>query len=391
VRAKLVPFFALLGAGLIGGGIAIAVFSSVWGVGGGTTTVIRESAAATPAPTAFEAPGDGGPASVGEIYNRAAPAVVQVTSSVVTQTFFGEERGEALGSGFVIDKDGHIVTNYHVIEGAAEVYVNFSHEDRIKATVVGTDPQTDLALLKIDAHRRALAPSSIGNSAAVNVGDEVVAIGNPFGLDRTVTAGIVSALQRQITSPTNYPIDKVIQTDAAINKGNSGGPLLNANGEVIGVNTQIATGGTGGEGNVGIGFAIPINTVMAVVEDLMRNGRVEHAYLGVEMQDVTQQIATLADLPESGAIIARVVPGSPAEKAGLLGGDQNVVVDGQSYVLGGDVVTLADGEPVASADELRSHIGTLKPGDTLELEIHRGAETMTVTVKLAAQPTTAQR
>jgi S1-C subfamily serine protease len=269
--------------------------------------------------------------------------------------------------------------------------VNFSHEDRIKAEVVGTDPQTDLALLKIDAHRRALSPSSIGNSAAVHVGDQVVAIGNPFGLDRTVTAGIVSALQRQIISPTNYPIDKVIQTDAAINKGNSGGPLLNAEGEVIGVNTQIATGGTGGEGNVGIGFAIPINTVMSVVDDLMKNGRVEHAYLGVEMQDVTEQISSLADLPESGAIIARVVPGSPAERAGLLGGTQNVVVDGESYVLGGDVVTAADGKPVASSDELRSLIGTLEPGDTLELEIHRGTETKTVKVTLAAQPATAQR
>ncbi len=257
--------------------------------------------------------------------------------------------------------------------------------------MVGTDPQTDLALLKIDAHRRALSPSSIGNSAAVHVGDQVVAIGNPFGLDRTVTAGIVSALQRQITSPTNYPIDKVIQTDAAINKGNSGGPLLNAEGEVIGVNTQIATDGTGAEGNVGIGFAIPINTVMEVVDGLMRNGRVEHAYLGVEMQDVTEQIASLADLPKSGAIIASVVPGSPAEKAGLLGGDQNVVVDGESYVLGGDVVTLADGQPVASADELRSLIGTKKPGDTLELEIRRGTETKTVTVTLGSQPTTAQR
>ncbi len=389
---KLVPILALFGAGLAGGALAITVFSSVWGVGGGTTTVIRESAAASSAPAAFETPGDGpGGLTVGSIYDRAAPAVVQVTSSVVTQTFFGEQRGEALGSGFVIDKDGHIVTNYHVIAGAEEVYVNFSHEDRIKATVVGTDPQTDLALLKIDAHRRALSPSSLGNSAAVKVGDEVVAIGNPFGLDRTVTAGIVSAVQRQITSPTNYPIDKIIQTDAAINKGNSGGPLLNADGEVIGVNTQIATGGTGGEGNVGIGFAIPINTVMAVVDGLMKNGRVEHAYLGVEMQDVTEQIANLANLPESGAIIARVVPGSPAEKAGLLGGDQNVVVDGQSYVLGGDVVTLADGQPVASADELRSLVGSLEPGDSLSLEVRRGDETMTVTVKLTAQPTTAQR
>ncbi len=188
--------------------------------------MIRESAAASrarPRPSRRPATAEGG-LTWARSTTAQRPAVVQVTSSVVTQTFFGEQRGEALGSGFVIDKDGHIVTNYHVIAGADEVFVNFSHEDRIKATVVGTDPQTDLALLKIDAHRRALAPSSLGNSAAVQVGDQVVAIGNPFGLDRTVTAGIVSALQRQIISPTNYPIDKIIQTDAAINKRQLGRP-----------------------------------------------------------------------------------------------------------------------------------------------------------------------
>jgi S1-C subfamily serine protease len=389
VRTKLVFVVALLGAGLIGGGVAIAVGSAVWGVGG-TTTVVRETAVAT-APVSFQTPSDNESKSVGAIYTKAAPAVVQVTSSVVTQTFYGEERGEALGSGFVIDKDGHIVTNYHVIEGADEVFVNFSQEDRIKATVVGTDPQTDVALLKIDAHRRALAPSEIGNSTFVHVGDQVVAIGNPFGLDRTVTSGIVSALQRQIISPSNYPIDKIIQTDAAINRGNSGGPLLNADGEVIGVNTQIATGGNGAEGNVGIGFAIPINTVMAVVGELMRSGRVTHAFLGVEMQDVTEQIASLADLPASGAIIASVVPGSPAEQAGLLGGDQSVIVDGESYVIGGDVVTQADGQPVESADDLRSMIGVKKPGDTMQLEITRAGQTQTVKVTLGTQPTTAQR
>jgi S1-C subfamily serine protease len=385
-----VPVLALLGAGLVGGGVAMAVGSSVWGVGG-TTTVIRETAVAT-APVSFETPsGDTKTKSVGAIYIKAAPAVVQVTSSVVTQTFFGEQRGEALGSGFVIDKDGHIVTNYHVIEGADEVFVNFSRDDRIKATVVGIDPQTDVALLKIDAHRRALAPSEIGNSTFVHVGDQVVAIGNPFGLDRTVTSGIVSALQRQIISPSNYPIDKIIQTDAAINRGNSGGPLLNADGEVIGVNTQIATGGSGSEGNVGIGFAIPINTVMGVVDELMRSGRASHAFLGVEMQDVTEQIASLADLPAAGAIISSVVAGSPAEKAGLQGGTQNVIVDGESYVLGGDVVTQADGKPIESADELRSMIGAKKPGDTMELEVTRAGESKTVMVTLGTQPATAQR
>jgi S1-C subfamily serine protease len=385
VRSKLPLVAALLAAALLGGGVTLAVGSAVWGMGG-TSTVVRETQTVAE-PAALDTPGETGAESVGAIYAKAAPAVVQVTSSVVTQTFFGEQRGEALGSGFVIDKDGHIVTNYHVIEGASEVFVNFSQEDRIKATIVGSDPQTDVALLKIDAHRRALSPISIGNSSAVRVGDDVVAIGNPFGLDRTVTAGIVSALQRQIISPSNFPIDKVIQTDAAINKGNSGGPLLNAQGEVIGVNTQIATAGS--EGNVGIGFAVPINTVVSVVGELMRSGSVEHAYLGVEMTDVTPAISQLANLPEQGAMISNVVPGSPAAKAGLLGGDQNVIVDGESYVLGGDIVTSVDGTSVASADDLRTAVGSKKPGDSIKLEIWRDGETKTVEVKLGAQPSSA--
>ncbi len=380
-----VPFVAaVLASGLVGGAVAFAVGSVVSDEP--TTTVIRESAPAGLQPAAFET--DRAAGTVGEIYASAAPGVVQVTSSRTTEGFFGPQQAEGLGSGFVIDKDGHIVTNYHVIEGADEVLVNFSQDDGVAAEIVGVDPSTDLALLKIQEHRRALTPLLLGDSSAVRVGDQVIAIGNPFGLDRTVTAGIVSALQRQILSPSNFTIDKVIQTDAAINQGNSGGPLLNAEGDVIGVNTQIATAGS--EGNVGIGFAVPVNTVKAVVGELLETGRVEHSYLGVSMQDLTPEIARYVNVPESGALIAQVYPGSPAEEAGLRGAEQTVVIDGQSYAVGGDVVTRADGRTIRTSDDLRQIVGGKKPGDELELRVLRGEEELEVTVTLGTVPDVSQ-
>ena len=378
---------AVLAAGLLGGGAALAIGSAVWD--GGTTTVVREAADAGAAPVAeFDAETAG--STVGEIYREAGPGVVQITSEVVTESFFGEQRGQGLGSGFVLDKQGHVVTNFHVVDGADEVYVNFSADDRLKAEIVGTDPSTDIALLKIDASQRALTPLELGNSEAVQVGDQVVAIGNPFGLSRTVTAGIVSALHRQIQSPSGFTIDKVIQTDAAINQGNSGGPLLNAAGQVIGVNTQIATGSSTEQGNVGIGFAVPANTVEEVVAELMDDGRVDHPYLGVRMQDITDRVSELFNLPRRGALVTEVVQGSPADRAGLEGGDTSVVVDGTSYVLGGDVVTRADGREIESADTLRSVIGAKEPGDRIELEVWRDEEERTVTVTLGRQPNQAR-
>jgi S1-C subfamily serine protease len=376
-----VPFVAaLLASGLVGGGVAVAIGSLVEAEP--TTTVIRESASAGLEPVAFESDRTAG--TVGEIYAARAPGVVQVTSSRVTQGFFGPRQGEALGSGFVIGKDGHIVTNYHVIEGADEILVNFSQDDGVVAELVGVDPSTDLALLKIQEHRRALTPIPLGDSSTVRVGDEVIAIGNPFGLDRTVTAGIVSALQRQILSPSNFTIDKVIQTDAAINQGNSGGPLLNAEGDVIGVNTQIATAGS--QGNVGIGFAVPVNTVKTVVGELLEYGRVEHSYLGVSMQDLTPEVARYVNVPERGALIAQVYPDSPAEAAGLRGAEQTVVIDGQSYAVGGDVVVRADGRAIRSSDDLRQVVAAKKPGDELELEVLRGEEELEISVTLGTLP-----
>jgi S1-C subfamily serine protease len=378
-------FAALVVAALLGGGAALGIGTAVWD--GGTTTVIRESGNGAPASVASFDDGQSA-GTVAKVYRDAAPGVVQVTSNVVSEDpFFGEQRAQSLGSGFVIDKDGHIVTNYHVIQGADEVFVNFSGEDRIKARIVGADPSTDIAVLKIDAHRRALTPLQLGNSDSIHVGDAVIAIGNPFGLDRTATAGIVSALQRQIQAPSGFTIDKVIQTDAAINKGNSGGPLLNAGGRVIGVNTQIETGGTS-EGNVGIGFAVPVNTVREVASEIMEHGRVDHPYLGVEMQTIDEEVAKSFNLPaEKGVLITSVRPGSPADEAGLRGGSTSVIVEGNSYVIGGDVVTKADGRPVETADELREIVTSKEPGDTLTLEVKRDDKTEIVKVELGRQPT----
>jgi S1-C subfamily serine protease len=377
---------ALVLAAVLGGGIAVGVDRAVGQEGG--TTVIREVTAGGAEATSF---GSATGKPISSIYASSKRGVVQVlATSVVTQNpFFGAQQQRALGSGFVIDKSGHVVTNYHVVEGASKVQISFSGNDEMAATVVGTDPSTDIAVLRINrAQGRSLTPLQLGNSGDVKVGDAVVAIGNPFGLERTVTAGIVSALQRQITAPNGFAIDEVIQTDAAINHGNSGGPLLNADGRVIGVNSQIESSSEGG-GNVGIGFAIPINTVKDVVSQLLEHGKAEHAYLGVELATITRELAANVRLPaDKGVLIQSVRPGGPAAQAGIHGGTTQVVVDGESYLVGGDVITKADGQPIESADELRSVITSKKPGDALILEVRRQNETKDVTVKLGRQPNT---
>ena len=372
-----------MGAALLGGLVAVGVgqtFDS-----GSTTTVVREVENGTTEPASF-------PASAGkkisDIYEAAKHGVVQVTStSVVSNNFFGAQEQQAQGSGFVIDKDGHVVTNYHVVEGAKKVQVSFSDNEQMDATVVGTDPSTDIAVLKIQGVlARSLTPLALGNSSTVQVGDAVVAIGNPFGLERTVTAGIVSALQRRIQAPNGFQIDEVIQTDAAINHGNSGGPLLNANGDVIGVNAQIESESGG---NVGIGFAIPIDTVKDVAGQLIKEGKVEHAYLGIEMATINSDLADNFRVPvEKGVLVQRVRDGSPAEDAGLKGGTTQVVLAGTTYWLGGDVITKVDGRTVETSDQLASVVTSKQPGDSLELEVHRGQETLNVTVELGRQPST---
>jgi S1-C subfamily serine protease len=380
----------LLAAAVLGGGVAVVAVGVVGGFGG-DTTIVTETLQ-SPRPSTVTA---GSTMSINEIYERSAPGVVQINatsdSSSTSDPLGGGTPGQqALGSGFVIDKAGHIVTNYHVVEGADRVTVSFSNRDTVKAEIVGTDPSTDLAVLSVDASASALRPLSLGDSDKVVVGDAVVAIGNPFGLDRTATSGIVSALQRLITAPNRFTIDHVIQTDAPINHGNSGGPLIDAHGEVIGVNTQIETGGVA-SGNVGIGFAVPSNTVKEVVAQILRTGRVDHAYLGISGHALTQDVADTYNLPvDRGVLVESVTKGSGADKAGLESGDTQVVVAGETYVLGGDVIVLADGKKISSIEELRDVIAAHKPGDKIELAVYRGSKKTSVTVTLGRQPLSPQ-
>ncbi len=391
-RAAGLTLAAALGAGLALGGAAL------FGDLGTSTTTVREVQNAAPAPdsVAFQS---GRALSIHDVYTRDAPGVVQVTTTSVVQTpanpLFGnpfptQQTQQALGSGFVLDKAGHIVTNYHVVAGAQSVRVSFSNNESMKARVVGKDPSTDIAVLQVKASSQALTPLPLGNSDDVRVGDSVIAIGNPFGLDRTVTAGIVSALQRQITAPNQYAIDHIIQTDAPVNHGNSGGPLINAQAKVIGVNSQLQPGATTSD-NLGIAFAIPINTVKAVVAQLIRTGRVAHAFLGINVHGITPEVAKVFRLPVThGLLVESVQPGSAAAKAGLKPGTTQVTVAGESYQLGGDVIVQADGVRVASVARLRDLIAGKRPGDTLELVVYRGSKKLTIRATLGTQPSTAQ-
>ena len=389
----LATFATLVAAAILGGAVAVGAVALLGGLDSPTTTVLTETSAAQ---TPRLAPASGDAMSINQIYERAASGVVRInatdrsTASGSTDPFGGQS--SALGSGFVIDKSGHIVTNYHVVRDAGEVTVSFSNRDTVKAEVVGTDASTDLAVLRVATAANALTPLPLGNSDVVRVGDPVVAIGNPFGLDRTVTSGIVSALQRLITAPNRFTIDHVIQTDAPINPGNSGGPLLNARGQVIGVNTQIETGtGSSATGNVGIGFAVPANTVKDVVAQILRTGRVDHAYLGISGQAVTDDVADAYNLPvEAGVLVESVTSSSGADRAGLEGGKTHVVVAGESYVLGGDIIVAFEGEKISSIEELRDAISGKKPGDKVKLVIYRDASKTSVTVTLGRQPASPQ-
>jgi S1-C subfamily serine protease len=398
---RLIFAAGLVAAACLGAGLALGGAALVGGLGGKTTTVREvQPVDVRPIPTlqrsSTKAP------TINQIYRETAPGVVQVTATQVVQSpavdpFFGfpfpqAQRQRALGSGFVIDKAGHIVTNYHVIEGARSVEVSFSNNESLKAKIVGSDPSTDVAVLKVDAHSRALTPLRLGNSDAVRVGDPVIAIGNPFGLERTVTTGIVSALQRVIRAPNDYSIDHVIQTDAALNKGNSGGPLLDARGDVIGVNSQIQTGAPDAQGNVGIGFAVPINTVKTVAAQIIKSGHAEHAFLGITAQSVPASVAKLFRLHAThGLLVESVQRGSAAAKAGLRAGKSNATVAGVTYPLDGDLIVSADGVQLSSIDQLRDLISSKHPGDRIKLEIWRGDKHLTLEVKLGRQPSSSPR
>jgi S1-C subfamily serine protease len=249
---------------------------------------------------------------------------------------------------------------------------------------VGTDPATDVALIRIEAPEDRLHPLALGDSSGVEVGDPVVAIGNPFGLDNTVTSGIVSALQRQIEAPNGFSISQVIQTDAAINPGNSGGPLIDADGEVIGINSQIQTTG---QGNVGIGFAVPINTAREVVRELQEHGEVRHAYLGISGGPLTPELVRALKLPvEEGVLVSEVVDGGPADEAGIRGGDASATIEGVELRLGGDIITEIDGTKVSGMEQVINLVNGAKPGDEVKVTVQRGDSTEELTVELGVRP-----
>jgi S1-C subfamily serine protease len=389
---------ALVGAGAAGAAIAVGIVAAVGSLGGATTVreLVEADSRQPPDPSSFA--GSSKALTIHEIYARAAPGVVQVTATrrvaVESDPFldpfgFGgttAETQQALGSGFVIDKAGHVVTNYHVVQGAQQVHVSFSNNEQLAARVVGRDPSTDVAVLEVKAESRALTPLELGDSNGVRVGDAVVAIGNPLGEDRSVTSGIVSARQRRIVAPNGAPIDNVIQTDAALNHGNSGGPLLDAQGQVIGVNSQIQTA-NGSDGNIGIGFAIPINTVKDVAAQLIAKGVVEHPFVGISGRAITPHVAALFRLPvKSGLLVSTVCHNSGAAAAGVRAATQEVTLAGMTWPLGGDIVVKADGLRVGSLDQLRAIVADKKPGDSVELELDRKDSTLDVKVKLGRQP-----
>ena len=350
IRRLLIPVLALAAASAIGAGVGIGVWEA------------KDSNEATATVTApNRATSAGNDLSINEIYDRARNGVVHITTSAggVDSPFAPPDGGNATGSGFVIDDEGHVVTNQHVVEGVERVTVRFADGEESGARVVGADASTDVALLELDNVPEGVEPLELGSAASLEIGDLLVAIGSPFGLQGTVTSGIVSALDRELTAPDGFTIDGAIQTDAAVNPGNSGGPLLDGQGRVVGINSQIATE-TGG--NVGIGYAVPIETVQEVVEALQAGRTIERPYLGVRLTDADNE----------GARLVEVAEGGPADDAGIQIGD---------------VVVEVEGEAIDSGDDLRSAIADREPGDELELTVRRDGDTRDVTVELGTRPT----
>jgi len=351
----------LVASGALAAGVAVGAggYAAVADGGSATTSAVDTSTAVAAASSRL---------GVGAIYQKVNAGVVEITAtsngtSSESPFPFGDQQGgggqQAQGSGFVYDSAGHVVTNYHVVQDATSLTVTLADGSTYDATVVGTDPSSDLAVIKVDAPSDKLQPLSLGDSGDVAVGDGVVAIGSPYGLEETVTSGIVSALGRTIESTNGYSIPGTIQTDAAINHGNSGGPLFDLNGRVIGVNSQIESESGG---NTGVGFAIPSNTVRSVADQLIAGGQVEHAYLGVSLQATTDG---------SGAQIGSVTDGSPAAKAGLRAGD---------------VVTALDGDAIDTADDLSAAVTAKSAGDEVTVTYTRDGESHTAQVTLGTRP-----
>jgi len=353
---RVVPVVAALA---LGGGVAAAVYA---GVSGGssssptTTTTTAAPATSTVQPAAATTTG------LAQIYKEATPGVVDITVTEAASGNgfgFGQQSSQAEGTGFVYDTKGDIVTAAHVVDGESSIKVTFKDGKTATATLVGKDDSTDTAVIKVDVASSELHPLTIGSSAAVQPGDAVVAIGSPFGLTETMTAGIVSAVDRTITAPNNFSISGAIQTDAPINHGNSGGPLLDANGDVVGVNVQIDSNSDGSEG---VGFATPVDTVKSVADTLISGGKVQHAYLGIQVSDAANS---------GGAKVDSVVSSSPADSAGLKAGD---------------VITAVGGKQISTADDLTAAVNVYKPGDKATVTVDRGGSTKSISVTFGTRP-----
>ena len=345
IRIAAAAAVAALAIGVAGIGVGTLVRDDGDGSGGAATTTVTVASSESTASSVSQQ----GTFSVADLYARASSGVVEVAVGAAGGA-------QAQGSGFVYDDDGHIVTNEHVVEGVSTATIRFPDGSTAEADVVGTDPSTDLAVVKVDVPAVKLDELALADSSALRVGDGVVAIGSPFGLEGTVTAGIVSALHREIVSPNDFTIDDAIQTDAAINHGNSGGPLLDLRGRVVGITSQIRSDSGGNEG---VGFAVPSNTVRRIATELIRDGSVEHAYLGVSLA------------PEGAARVVSVRDGTPAEDAG---------------VEAGDVVTKIDGVDVESGVDLRGELDRHEPGESVTLTVTRGGGEETLTVTLGTRP-----
>jgi len=389
-ESALKTIFTAVTSAIIGGLVAalFVLFGMEWLDAGSGGVTIRESSP----PSVSETPDVSGDTSespaVGEVYASQGPGVVSV--DVVSDV------GPAGGSGFVLDDNGHVITNQHVVEGANEVTVRFSGGARRDARIVGEDPSTDVAVLEVDAPRDTLRPLTLGDSDSLEVGEPVIAMGNPLNVGLSVTTGIVSGIGRPIKAPNNYTIDDAVQTDAAISSGNSGGPLMDARGTVIGINSQVASGGTTGVAQ-GVGFAVPINTVKNVVEQLITTGEVEHGYIGVRMFSAgigeleayttlsRNQLREEYGMPESGAIVSAVTPGGPADDVGIAGGEEEEI-EGLPVPIG-DVITDVAGQSVTTPDDVISVVNSRKPGDRLNLTIVTpGEEPRKVELTVGSQP-----
>jgi S1-C subfamily serine protease len=391
-RMFAIPFVAAL----LGAGVVVAILAATGDLGASkqvTTTI--QAAPLQPSNASQQTPR----VTPHEIYVKDAPGVAFVTSTIVQRSespfgLFGspetQQRGQATGSGILIDSAGTILTNWHVVENAIKVTVSLESGKTVNAKVVGKDPSNDLAVLRIPTDGLNLHPLPLGSSSGVQVGDPVLAIGNPFDLERTLTTGVVSALQRKITAPNGFTITNVIQTDAPINPGNSGGPLLDGAGRVIGINSQIYTGGSGG-GSVGIGFAVPIDKAKTELAQLEKGGTVSGAYIGLTSLTIDGSLSALNLPVKSGALVQSVQKNTPAERAGIKGGNLSGNTEGGQVAVGGDIIISIDGKPVASSEDLANEIQARKPGQTVTVGLLRAKgggsyERKNVKVTLASRP-----